>query len=79
MIEAGAAIAVFVLGGSVILGLLALALWIWMLVTCLTREQGTQQIAWLLALIFLPVVGTLLFLCLRYTVHRQRHESGNPL
>lgn len=44
--------------------------WIWMLVECLTREAGTEKIAWLIALIFLPVVGTLLYFFIRHPINK---------
>jgi hypothetical protein len=52
--------------------------WVWMLVECLTREEGSDKIAWLLALIFLPFIGTLLYFFIRHPVnqlpaHLRRH------
>ncbi|HWD93432.1 MAG TPA: PLDc N-terminal domain-containing protein [Verrucomicrobiae bacterium] len=47
-----------------ILGILAFALWIWALVNALTnpRLSGGEKIAWVLVIIFLNVLGALIYL-----------------
>jgi len=44
-----------------------LALWIWALVDCLTKEpsEGNDKIAWLLVILLLSWVGGLLYLLVR--------------
>jgi hypothetical protein len=56
---------------ALMIGAGAFGFWVWMLVACLTREQGSDKIAWILALIFLPFLGTLLYFFIRHPVNRQ--------
>ncbi|HTQ40802.1 MAG TPA: PLD nuclease N-terminal domain-containing protein [Pirellulales bacterium] len=46
-----------------LLGLLCLILWIVALVDCLknSRLQGTEKLIWVLVIIFLPLLGSLLY------------------
>src|SRR5437762_761800 len=48
---------IFVLFGGTI-GLLCLALWIWMLVDCLTNDgiPGSEKVAWVLVIFLLPLI-----------------------
>jgi hypothetical protein len=63
--EAGGAI----LGGFLsvmlvvwVLGILATAFWIWMLVDALMNEtDSTEKIVWVLVIVFLPVIGSLIY------------------
>ena len=54
---------IFVLFGGTI-GLLCLALWIWMLVDCLTNDgiPGSEKVAWVLVIFLLPLIGSLIYL-----------------
>ena len=47
-----------------ILGLLALALWIWALIDAIgnTRLEGMTRLIWVLVIIFVPVLGPILYL-----------------
>jgi len=53
----------FILFGGAI-GLLCLALWIWMLVDCLTNDgiPGSEKVAWVLVIFLLPLIGSLIYL-----------------
>ncbi|HEY2826557.1 MAG TPA: PLD nuclease N-terminal domain-containing protein [Pirellulales bacterium] len=46
-----------------LLGLLYLIFWLWMLIDCLKnpRLQGTEKLIWVLVIIFLHVLGPLLY------------------
>ncbi len=57
---------ILVLGGMLFLGLPLLALWIWMLIDCLTKEADqSQKLVWLLVIIFVGFVGAPLYLFIR--------------
>lgn len=67
-------IALFIL----ILMLLALGLtifiivfWIWMLVDCLQREKFNDKLVWIIVLIFLNIVGAVLY----YFIVKQSYEN----
>jgi Phospholipase_D-nuclease N-terminal len=47
-----------------IVGILCLILWIWALVDCLHNSglQGTEKLIWVLVIIFLPFLGSILYL-----------------
>jgi len=51
----------------------ACALWIWMLVECLTKEAdtGNTKIAWLLAILFAQIIGAAIY----YFVRRPRRYA----
>ena len=59
----GLVAAVMVMFGGLI-GLACFALWIWMLIDCLTNNgiQGPEKVAWVLVIIFLPFLGSLIYL-----------------
>ena len=46
-----------------LLGILYFIFWLWMLIDCLKnpRIQGTDKLIWVLVIIFLPVIGPLLY------------------
>ena len=48
-------------------GLAAFALWIWMLVDCLTKEpsEGNDKIVWVLVIVFLNWLGALIYWIVR--------------
>ena len=52
----------FVFGG--LLSLLGFALWLWMLLDCLTNDgiQGSEKVAWVLVIVLLPFIGSLIYL-----------------
>ena len=53
--------------GSLLIGLLIFAFWLWMLITVLTREPpGTDKIVWTIVMLLIPPVGALLYAFLRY-------------
>jgi hypothetical protein len=53
-----------------ILGVIATVFWIWMIVDCVVSPQltGTDKIVWLLVIIFLHIIGALIY----YLVGRKR-------
>lgn len=54
-----------------VFGLLATAFWVWMLVDALTNEPTTNdKILWLLVLVFLQVLGALLYYFIRRRARR---------
>ena len=55
---------IFLISG--IIGLLTTIFWIWMIIDCITNNSinGTQKIVWLLVVIFLPLIGSLLYFLL---------------
>jgi hypothetical protein len=52
----------FLFGG--LISLACLALWIWMLIDCLTNNgiQGSEKVAWVLVIVLLPFIGSLIYL-----------------
>lgn len=58
-----------------ILGLLGLALWIWMLIEAATCEpaEGNDRIVWLLLVIFAGVVGALIYLLVRRPERKRKY------
>lgn len=55
---------IFLISG--IIGLLTTIFWIWMIIDCIGNRSltGTAKIVWLLVVIFLPLVGSLLYFLL---------------
>jgi Phospholipase_D-nuclease N-terminal len=53
---------VFLFGG--LISLACFALWIWMLIDCLTNHgiQSSEKVAWVLVILFLPFIGSLIYL-----------------
>jgi Phospholipase_D-nuclease N-terminal len=51
-------------GVAGLLGTLCFIFWLWMLIECLRNKhlQGTEKLIWVLVIIFLPVLGSLLYL-----------------
>jgi len=45
----------------------ATIIWLWVLVDCITKEpsEGNDKIAWLLLIIFVPLIGALLYYFIR--------------
>jgi hypothetical protein len=52
----------FLFGG--VIGLACFALWVWMLIDCLTNNgiQGSEKVAWVLVIVLLPFIGSLIYL-----------------
>jgi len=50
-----------------LLGLLGFVLWLWMLVDCLANEpsEGNDKVIWAIVIVFLTVLGALLYLLVR--------------
>jgi|SRR4051794_21617845 len=49
-----------------VLGLLAFAFWLWMLIDALTHEPTTNdKILWVLVIVLLPVLGSLIYFVVR--------------
>jgi uncharacterized RDD family membrane protein YckC len=50
-----------------VVGVLATAFWIWMLVDCVIHEppQGNDKLVWILLIILLPFIGSLLYFFIR--------------
>ena len=46
---------------------LAAIFWIWILVDCITKEpsEGNDKIAWLLLILFVPLIGGLIYYFVR--------------
>jgi hypothetical protein len=59
----GGLVAAFMFLFGSLIGLACFALWIWMLVDCLTNSgiQGSEKVAWVLVIIFLPFIGSLIY------------------
>jgi hypothetical protein len=60
---------VFLVGGAigVCLLLIAVVLWLWTLVDCLNNEpsHGSDKVCWVLVILFLPIIGAILYLFVR--------------
>ena len=61
--------------------MLAFIFWVWVLVDCITKEpsDGNDKVAWTILIIFVPLLGSLLY----YFVRRPERvkavgESGTP-
>jgi heme/copper-type cytochrome/quinol oxidase subunit 2 len=56
-----------------IIGILAFAFWLWMLIAALSNEPTTnEKILWVVLMIFLPVIGSLIYFIMRYRGRGQR-------
>jgi len=55
------------------IGFLGLIFWVWMLIDCATDKtlEGTDKIVWILILIFLPVLGSIIY----FFVHRSKRAK----
>ncbi len=65
----------FAFGGTMlIVGLIALAFWIWMLVDCARRKfkNNVEKVVWILVLVFGGLIGALVYLI----VIRSFNQSG---
>jgi ABC-type multidrug transport system fused ATPase/permease subunit len=62
-----ACIWIVLMAGIAIVALAAFALWIWMLIECLTKEtdEGNNRLIWVLVIVFLHALGALLYLIIR--------------
>jgi len=62
-----ACIWVVLMAGIALVALAAFALWIWMLIECLTKEtdEGSNRLIWVLVIVFLHALGALLYLIIR--------------
>jgi uncharacterized membrane protein YphA (DoxX/SURF4 family) len=45
----------------VFFGLLVLVFWVWMLIDCLMRRKFEDKLVWILVLLFLNVLGAILY------------------
>lgn len=60
----------------VVIGILTTLFWIWMLVDCLTSDlPSTEKLIWALVIIFLHVLGALIY----YFAARPGHGQGRRL
>ena len=52
---------------AVVLGLAAMALWIWMIIDCATNEpsEGNDKVVWILIIVLLSWLGALIYLIVR--------------
>ena len=52
----------FLFGG--LISLICFALWIWMLIDCLTNNgiPGSEKVAWVLVIVLLPLIGSVIYL-----------------
>jgi hypothetical protein len=57
-----------------IITFLALIFWIWMLVDCLTRKKFEDKLIWVLVLVFLNVLGAILYYFLVKHKKGRHHE-----
>jgi hypothetical protein len=57
---------VFMLG-SALVAALSVALWIWMIIDCVTREsdQGNDKLIWILVIVVVGPLGALIYLLVR--------------
>ena len=55
------------MGVSILLSILSLALWIWMLVDCITNEPSgdNEKVIWILVLVFLQALGAIIYYFVR--------------
>ena len=55
--------ALFLLFFGALISLLCFALWIWMLIDCLTNHgiQGSEKVAWVLVILLLPFIGSVIY------------------
>jgi hypothetical protein len=57
----------FFFGGFGILGLLATAFWIWMIIDCATHERSsTEKIVWIIVIVFTHFIGALIYFLVRH-------------
>ncbi|MFA5366865.1 MAG: PLD nuclease N-terminal domain-containing protein [Dehalococcoidia bacterium] len=56
-----------------VFGLLATALWIWMLIDCITKEpsEGNDKIVWVLVIVLIGALGALIYLIARRPKRKQ--------
>lgn len=56
-----------------VFGLLATALWIWMLIDCITKEpsEGNDKIVWILVIVLVGALGALIYLIARRPKRKQ--------
>jgi hypothetical protein len=47
------------------------ALWIWMIVECATKEQGTDRIVWIIIIVFTHALGAVIYFFVRYLPRRR--------
>lgn len=52
---------------SGVIGLIATAFWIWMIIDCATKEpsEGNEKIIWILVIIFTHTIGALIYYLVR--------------
>ena len=50
-----------------LIGIVGSIFWIWMLIDCITKEtdQNNQRLIWILLIVFLGIIGALLYLIIR--------------
>jgi hypothetical protein len=67
---------VVIMGLTVLVGLASFALWIWMLVDCLTKEtdERNNRLIWTLVIILTQIIGALIYLIVRRP--QRRRELG---
>ena len=55
------ALLLFVVGG--LISLFCFVFWLWMLIHCLTNDglPGSEKVAWVIAVVFLPFIGSLIY------------------
>jgi hypothetical protein len=85
MVEAGAGVgfailvilAIFV---AVLLVLAIFAFWIWMLVHAITNRGLTdgEKVAWVLVILFLHLLGALIYLCIGFSKARPPAPVAGP-
>ncbi len=53
--------------GSPVISMLAIIFWVWVLIDCVVKEpaDGNDKVAWVLIILFVPLVGALLYYFLR--------------
>ncbi|MFC1752598.1 PLDc N-terminal domain-containing protein [Thermoproteota archaeon] len=57
------ALIIFFIFLFIVLGLAIFAFWLWMLIDCLVRKdwKGSEQVAWVLVLVFLNLLGAIIY------------------
>lgn len=61
------AIFILVIGGLILIGILAHIFWVWMIIDCIMNEpsEGNEKVLWLLLIIFLAALGAFIYFLAR--------------
>ncbi len=64
-----------------LIGLAALAFWIWMIIDCVTKEPstGNDKIVWIIIILFAQIVGAVIYYFLRHRPRRLAEWQSRPV